>query len=75
MRKKPMIDIDKYGYKDKQRIDKRLKQITDNESKKKYLQMCIDVYCKLSNKLITKKERDHYMMVQRYCEKLHKGIL
>ena len=73
-RKNPRVDLDKHGHKDKKRIDDRLNQIKDDETKKSFLKMCIDLYYKNSIKLVTRRERDHYTDVQKYCEKLLKGM-
>jgi coproporphyrinogen III oxidase len=51
-----------------------MNQIQDKENKIKFLQTCIEIYYKNSIKLITRRERDHYTDVQKYCEKLLKGI-
>tara|TARA_B100000282_G_C31737731_1_gene494441 strand:+ start:317 stop:544 length:228 start_codon:yes stop_codon:yes gene_type:complete len=74
MRKKPRVDLKKVGHKDKERIDRVLSGDSTNESKKKYLKMCIEIYIHNSNKLIAVEERDHYMQIQRYCEQKLKEL-
>ena len=73
-RKNPRVDLDKVGNKDYKRIDKMLGNIIDKEKQKDFLNMAIKVYIRTTNKLITKRETDHYMEVIKYCEKLLKGI-
>tara|TARA_B100000242_G_scaffold142474_1_gene101351 strand:- start:3460 stop:3798 length:339 start_codon:yes stop_codon:yes gene_type:complete len=72
--KKPRVDLDKVGHKDRERIDLVMQTQNDKKKKLEYLKMCINTYNAMSNRLIAARERDHYMMISKYCEDLMKGI-